>query len=100
MRENYYLDDGTYSASQIIVLMVRSALAGQGRDVSARLLSRLREPAESKEFRLRVPSTELGQRILAAFHDWVSDGGAPDTGSWQTEWVADDPWEDDDEVIQ
>ena len=26
MRENYYLDDGTYSASQIIILMVQRAL--------------------------------------------------------------------------
>ena len=54
MRENYYLDDGTYSASQIIILMVQRALEGRGKDVAADLLAQLPEPAEAREFRLKL----------------------------------------------
>jgi hypothetical protein len=54
MRENYYLDDGTYSASQIVILMVQRALEGRGKDVAADLLRQLPEPAEAREFRLKL----------------------------------------------
>ena len=53
MKENYYLDDGTYSASQIIIEMVKRRLEGAG-DVSTDLLSKLQEPVESREFRLKI----------------------------------------------
>ena len=52
MAENYYLDDGTYSASQIVIEMVRRRLAGEA-DISD-LLSQLQEPADSREFRLKL----------------------------------------------
>ena len=52
MAENYYLDDGTYSASQIVIEMVRRRLAGEA-DISE-LLSQLQEPADSREFRLKL----------------------------------------------
>ena len=54
MRENYYLDDGTYSASQIVILMVKRALEGMPKDVGAAVLKDLREPVESVEFRLKI----------------------------------------------
>jgi hypothetical protein len=54
MKENYYLDDGTYSASLILVLMVKRYLEGKGKNVGADLLSQLEEPAESKEFRIKL----------------------------------------------
>lgn len=53
MKENYYLDDGTYSASQIVIELVRRRLAGEG-DIAGDLLSQLKEPLESKEFRLKL----------------------------------------------
>ena len=53
MKENYYLDDGTYSASQIIIEMVKRRLEGGG-DVTTDLLSQLQEPTDSREFRLRI----------------------------------------------
>lgn len=53
MKENYFLDDGTYSASQIVVEMVRRRLEGEG-DISEDLLSQLSEPADSQEFRLKL----------------------------------------------
>ena len=53
MKENFYLDDGTYSASQIVIEMVRAREQGQG-DVSEELLKKLKEPADSQEFRLKL----------------------------------------------
>ncbi len=70
MRENYYLDDGTYSASQIVILMVQRALEGRGKDVAADLLRQLPEPAEAREFRLKLkarpdPNPTLPFRTIA-----------------------------------
>ena len=53
MKENYYLDDGTYSASQIIVETVKRRLEGHG-DITQELLRELQEPAEAHEFRLKL----------------------------------------------
>ena len=54
MKENYYLDDGTYSASQIVIIMVKRALEGLGKDIYSSLLKDLNEPMESSEFRLKL----------------------------------------------
>lgn len=54
MKENYYLDDGTYSASQIVIIMVKRALEGLGKDIYSSLLKDLKEPMESSEFRLKL----------------------------------------------
>lgn len=53
MKENFYLDDGTYSASQIVIELVRGREEGKG-DVSEELLKKLKEPADSQEFRLKL----------------------------------------------
>ena len=53
MRENFFLDDGTYSASQILVEMVKRRLEGHG-DLTQELLQELQEPAEAHEFRLKL----------------------------------------------
>ena len=54
MKENYYLDDGTYSASQIVIVMVKRHLEGLGKDIYGSLLADLKEPVESSEFRLKL----------------------------------------------
>lgn len=54
MKENYYLDDGTYSASQIVIVMVKRHLEGLGKDIYGSLLADLNEPVESSEFRLKL----------------------------------------------
>lgn len=54
MKENYYLDDGTYSASQIVIIMVKRYLEGKGKDIYSSLLADLKEPVESNEFRLKL----------------------------------------------
>jgi hypothetical protein len=52
MKENYYLDDGTYSASQIVIEMVRSRRDGKS-NISD-LLKQLKEPQDAHEFRLKL----------------------------------------------
>jgi phosphomannomutase len=51
MKENYFLDDGAYLVSKIIILLAR--LKKQGLKPGD-LISGLREPFESKEFRLNI----------------------------------------------
>ena len=53
MKENHFLDDGAYSAVQIIIETVRRRLAGQG-DIAAELLKQLKEPKYSSEYRLKI----------------------------------------------
>ncbi|CAL5224325.1 g6994 [Coccomyxa viridis] len=87
MKENYYLDDGTYSASQIVIIMVKRALEGLGKDIYSSLLKDLKEPMESSEFRLKLKGDnfkEDGQKILADFHSWVQ-GGASGAEGWNLE---------------
>lgn len=54
MKENLYLDDGAYSAVQVIIEMVRQALEGRSKDIGTAILANLPEPLESQEYRLKV----------------------------------------------
>lgn len=95
MKENYYLDDGTYSASQIVIEMVRSRQDGKA-DISD-LLKQLQEPQDAHEYRLELqvhfctslslPSSPSGflwllPRVLAFPRKAVS---AFDWSSWTDE---------------
>ena len=53
MKENHFLDDGAYSAVQIIIETVRRRLAGEG-DISIELLKQLKEPSDAAEYRLKI----------------------------------------------
>ena len=53
MRENHFLDDGAYSAVQIIIETVRRRLAGEG-DIAIELLKQLKEPKDAREFRMKI----------------------------------------------
>ena len=53
MRENYFLDDGAYSALQIIIETAKQRVEG-GKSITADLLSKLSEPLEASEFRLKL----------------------------------------------
>ncbi|BDA46832.1 Phosphomannomutase/phosphoglucomutase [Coccomyxa sp. Obi] len=87
MKENYYLDDGTYSASQIVIIMVKRYLEGKGKDIYNSLLADLKEPVESNEFRLKLKGEEFqedGKAILAKFHAWI-EAGAGGAEGWVLE---------------
>lgn len=51
LRENYFLDDGAYLVTKIVIELVN--LRRQGKDFSD-VLSKLKKPAESVEFRLKI----------------------------------------------
>ena len=71
VKENYFLDDGAYSAVQIIIEVVRRKLAGEA-DIMEQLLTELREPVESQEFRLKI--TVGGADLLGC---WRMGQGSP-----------------------
>lgn len=71
MRENYFLDDGAYLVTKIIVLLVR--LRTQGKSLED-LLAPLAEPAEAAELRfpiLRENFREYGREIIAKLTEYA-----------------------------
>ena len=51
MKENYFLDDGAYLATKLLVELAKTKLQGK---LLADLISELKEPVESEEFRLKI----------------------------------------------
>jgi phosphomannomutase len=51
MKENYFLDDGAYLVSKLLVELAKSKLAGKN---LTDLIANLQEPRESAEFRLKI----------------------------------------------
>ncbi|MEA5421309.1 phosphomannomutase/phosphoglucomutase [Spirulina sp. CCNP1310] len=78
MRENYFLDDGAYLVSKLLVELARAK--GEGRSLSD-LIASLAEPLESQEFRLTIKTPEFktyGQQVIddltsfaASQEDWA-----------------------------
>ena len=85
MRENYFLDDGAYSALKIVIEVMRRRLEGKG-DISE-LLEDLREPVEAMEIRVKVKAVDVaaeGAVVTAGFKEWM-DGGAGGARHWRLE---------------
>ncbi len=71
LRENYFLDDGAYLVTKIVILMAK--LARKGENIGA-LLSELPEPEESVEYRINLPVDDflkVGNRVLKAFYNYA-----------------------------
>lgn len=81
MRENYFLDDGAYLVTKIIIKM--AALRKEGKDLED-LLAPLKEPVEEREIRLAIADREFrarGETVIAALEKWAKERGwaiAPD----------------------
>ena len=82
LRENYFLDDGAYLMTKIIILAAR--LAREDRTLGD-LIAGLREPAEAMELRFRITEPDFrtaGERILARLEEATAACGfasaAPD----------------------
>lgn len=85
-KENYFLDDGAFLATKIVIEAAR--LKREDKGISS-LISRLREPAESREIRLPLKSLsssnhdllneselkENGDMILKSLKDWAERDG-------------------------
>lgn len=88
MKENYFLDDGAYSAVKVVIEAVKRRLElGPGKgDISA-LLANLKEPVEAMEIRVKILADDVraeAEAVTAAFHDWVVSG-AGGNDMWRLE---------------
>ena len=73
MRENYFLDDGAYLATKIIIQAAQLKREGK---VLGDLIADLQEPAEAEEFRLKIlPENfrDIGQQVIDDLAAVVSD---------------------------
>jgi phosphomannomutase len=71
MKENYFLDDGAYLVSKILIELARCRLAGRSLTDT---IATLKEPCESEEFRLRVLAEDfkaVGNRAIAQLQDFA-----------------------------
>lgn len=76
-KENYFLDDGAFLATKIVIKMAQLKKAGAGIDA---LISSLKEPAEAMEYRFSIEREDFADyadRVLAALRDWAAgeEGG-------------------------
>ena len=71
MRENYFLDDGAYLCTKIIIKMAQ--LRSQGKDISD-LTATLKEPVESREIRFKITDSDFratGNRIIKELEEYA-----------------------------
>ena len=76
LSENYYLDDGAYLAVKILIAAAK--LHQQGKNI-ADLIAELKNPAESKEYRLKFVKLEdhreYGEKVLQIFTERAKAAG-------------------------
>lgn len=66
LRENHFLDDGAYLVAMLLIELARARL--EGRDLGA-LIASLREPEESREYRITLREPDFaaqGHRVIDA----------------------------------
>ena len=82
LKENRFLDDGAYL---VVKLLCKLAEMGAGHSLTE-LIADLKEPAESKEIRLNITEPDFrahGQKVLAAFEDFITRYGTIETPSYE-----------------
>ena len=70
-KENYFLDDGAYLATKIVIKAAQLAQSGAGIDV---LLSSLEEPKEAIEIRFPISGSDFGaygEKVLTELKEWA-----------------------------
>ena len=73
MKENYFLDDGAYLVSK---LLAELAIAKQSNKVITDLIAELKEPAESKEYRLKILIEDFkahGNNVIESLQAYAGD---------------------------
>ncbi len=71
MRENYFLDDGAYLCTKIIIKMAQ--LRKEGKNISS-LTANLKEPVESREVRFKITDNDFkatGNRIISELEEYA-----------------------------
>lgn len=85
MRENYFLDDGAYLVTKIIIKMVKMKLRGERFES---IVENLKKPLESQEYRLNIKCDnfkDYGNKIIKELTDY-----AKTQKNWK---IADDNYE-------
>lgn len=70
-RDNYYLDDGAYLITQIVIKMAQ--MAKEGRKLDS-LISALKDPAEEKELRFKINADDFksyGNSVIAKLEEYA-----------------------------
>jgi phosphomannomutase len=73
LKENYFLDDGAYLVTKLLIKAAQMRIA-EGKDLSE-LITGLRVPAESKEFRLKINVDDFkayGNTVIEQLKDFVA----------------------------
>ena len=73
MKENYFLDDGAYLCTKIIIKMAQLAKENKTIDM---MLKDLKEPAESKEIRFKITEEDFracGEKIIADLEKYAKN---------------------------
>ncbi|MEA5447532.1 phosphomannomutase/phosphoglucomutase [Leptolyngbya sp. CCNP1308] len=71
MKENYFLDDGAYLVSQLLVELAKARLCGNR---LTDLIAPLQEPQESEEFRLKIKTPDFktyGTGVIEQLREFV-----------------------------
>jgi phosphomannomutase len=72
LRENYFLDDGAYLVSKLLIELAKSKLSGQS---LPDLIANLKEPIESSEFRLKIGLDDFkshGEYVIEKMKEFAS----------------------------
>ncbi|MEG4021279.1 phosphomannomutase/phosphoglucomutase [Microcoleus sp. S13C4] len=72
LKENYFLDDGAYLVSKLLIELAKSKLANQS---LPDLIANLNEPEESAEFRIKLSGDDFqaqGYRVIEQLQEFVS----------------------------
>ena len=76
LRENYYLDDGAYLAVKLLIAAAKAKREGKA---IGDLIAKLKQPAESREYRLKIQGTDdakaYGASVLKKFEERAAKAG-------------------------
>lgn len=75
-KENYFLDDGAYLATKIVI---KAALLKKEGKTIDQLIADMKHPAESTEVRMKLLCDDFapyGDKVLAHMTDWVKENAA------------------------
>ena len=73
MKENYFLDDGAYLATKLLIELAKTNLEGK---LLTDLISNLKEPVESKEFRLKIGIDDFktyGNQVIEKLSEFAAN---------------------------
>lgn len=75
MRDNYFLDDGAYLCTKLIIKMAQ--LKKEGKTLES-LIENLKEPVEAKEYRYKIEEKnfrEYGEKVLEDLEQYANENG-------------------------